>query len=106
MSVVNRPSTVVYEAVNELRGCAIPLLASPQGGEYARFQFVQIFHDRREWISRQSRRRFRRHPMMRRLLIGVGKFEQGGFAVGRTQEGDAHGQIVVGEARWDSHRSG
>ena len=51
MSVVNRPSTVVYEAVNELRGCAIPLLASPQGGEYARFQFVQIFYDRRQCCS-------------------------------------------------------
>src|SRR5206468_1633900 len=59
-----------------------------------------------EWISRQSRRRFRRHSMMRRLLIRVGKFEQGGFAIGRTQKGDAHGQIVAGEARWDSHRSG
>src|SRR5207247_9243940 len=59
-----------------------------------------------EWISRQNRRRFRRHPMMRRLLIRVGKFEQGGFAVGRTQKGDAHGKVVAGEARWDSHRSG
>ena len=43
--------------------------------------------------------------MMRRLLIRVGKFEQGGFAVGRTQKGDAHGKVVAGEARWDSHRS-
>src|SRR5205823_1712398 len=55
-----------------------------------------------EWISGQNRRRFRRHPMMRRLLIRVGKFEQGGFAVGRTQKGDAHGKVVAGEARWDS----
>ena len=47
MSVVNRPSTVVYEAVNELRGCAIPLLAVMQGGEYARCQFVHTFYDRR-----------------------------------------------------------
>jgi len=51
MSVVNRPSTVVYEAVNELRGCAIPLLAVMQGGEYARFQFVQIFYDGRQCCS-------------------------------------------------------
>src|SRR5438093_12506915 len=32
----------VYEDLNELRGCVIPLLASPQGGEYARFKFVHI----------------------------------------------------------------
>src|SRR5437867_2067586 len=33
------------KTVNELQSSAIPLLASPQGGEYARFQFVHTCNE-------------------------------------------------------------
>src|SRR5207249_8311623 len=36
----------VYEDVNELRWCVIPLLAVMQGGEYALFQFVHTVTSR------------------------------------------------------------
>src|SRR5258708_38065919 len=49
---------------------------------------------------------FRRYAMMRCLFVSVGKLYQLGLAVGPSEESDAGGQPLRGEAGWNRDRRG
>src|SRR5206468_6748503 len=71
----NRPSS--HFAHPEFRNgwCVIPLLALPQGGEYARFQFVHTCNVLIKYSSCRLRRR-----RARILLLPFPLFQEGRFA--------------------------